>query len=299
MKSKLKDSNNIESGEPGESIEFIKHLEPTEPIEHNDFRYFLKEEFHKRKLKNELYSIRAFARDTQTSPSFLVSILQGRRSLSESRALDLADQLKWNETKKKAFLLLIRYAKTTRESLKMEILGELAKLRNKSLTKWQLDLNRFRLIADWYHFALVEAITLTSENKTAAKSAVELANLLSLPLWQTEEALERLCSVGLIHRTGKLYQKSVGHVMIEDISSGAIKEHHRQVIAHSLAALQTQSLEEREFSTTTFAIDAALIPQIKEKIRAFRQDLENLVEAHPAKTDVYSLAVQFFRLTKS
>lgn len=49
-------------------------------------RLFLAEELASRKQRNPAYSLRAFARRLQMSPSFLSEVLKGKKAVSPSRA---------------------------------------------------------------------------------------------------------------------------------------------------------------------------------------------------------------------
>ena len=55
---------------------------------------FLGAEFSKRKLRNETYSLRAFARDLGVSASRLSEILSGKLGISEKTAETIASKLR-------------------------------------------------------------------------------------------------------------------------------------------------------------------------------------------------------------
>ena len=58
--------------------------------EKNNFEEILKDEFIRRKHENELYSLRAFARDLHIQPSPLSAILNGKRPITKKMKKRLA-----------------------------------------------------------------------------------------------------------------------------------------------------------------------------------------------------------------
>ncbi len=298
----MKTSKNLK--ECAKPVEVNEHrLEPIDltAIDLRDYRHFLKEELEVRKANNERYSLRAFARDLGMSPAFLVSIMKGTKNISEEKAEAVANRLKWTAARKKAFQILVRYSRLETETLKEKALHELTTIKAKDLRPWQMNLEKFRVVADWYHSAVLECFELekVKSAKVISQNLVKLfAAKLDLPQTMIQRSLDQLANLGFIKRSGSEFVKSQDHYSIEDIPSGAIKEHHRQILQKAERALQEQDLFEREFSATTMAIPEALIPEIKVKIRQFRQEIEGAVAAEANKSEIYTLSMQFFRISK-
>lgn len=62
-------------------------------IPDENLRLFLAGELASRKQRNPAYSLRAFARRLQMSPSFLSEVLKGKKAVSHSRAEQLRTML--------------------------------------------------------------------------------------------------------------------------------------------------------------------------------------------------------------
>lgn len=71
------------------------------------YRSLLKEAFSKRCASRPQYSLRAFARDVQLSPSFLSRIFNGKRELTTARAEVVAGLLGWEGEQKDLFVKLV------------------------------------------------------------------------------------------------------------------------------------------------------------------------------------------------
>ncbi len=74
---------------------------------YQDYRQYLKSVLQNRQLKNKRYSLRAFARSLDISPGALSKILNSINNLSEQKALQFAQQLKFNESETDYFLRLV------------------------------------------------------------------------------------------------------------------------------------------------------------------------------------------------
>lgn len=81
-----------------------------------------------------------------------------------------------------------------------------------------------------------------------------------------------------------------------DIPSAAIKQNQFQTIHKALAALEQQSVDEREISSTVFSVDKKDIPKMKDRIRKFRLDLATEFTRSKTKNTVYNLSIQLFDL---
>lgn len=74
------------------------------------YQHLLLNEFTARKLRRKSYSIRAFARDLDLSPSYLSLLIKGKRVLDVSRAFSICERLLWNRCQTKMFTLLVQQA---------------------------------------------------------------------------------------------------------------------------------------------------------------------------------------------
>lgn len=236
---------------------------------------FLVTEFKKRQERNTAYSIRAFSRDIGVAKTSISEAMNGLRCLS---------------------------------SINIDIMATVMHLDNKTIKRLKDDLSalsdsgrallvedEFEVIKDWYYLAILNLAKL-SDNQCDAEW---IAGRLGLPLEVADDSLRKLLDLGLLKNIeGKLVRTLLPITTSVDIPSASIREHHRQSIEKAIIALEEVSIELRDYTTVTYALDSEKIPEIKKLIHAFHRKLGKILPVKNA-TDVYRLNIQFFPLTKS
>jgi uncharacterized protein (TIGR02147 family) len=261
-----------------------------------DYRHLLREELVARCGRNPVYSARAMARDLQVSPAFFSQIMSGTRALSEERAVTLAEKIRWSAQKRRVFVKLVRLQATNDERLRGEIRRDIKRTMGRkkiSLASRYHDLSHdeFKVIADWYHFAIVELADICElkDDSAAVASRFGLSNVVAM------QAIERLIRIGLLKREAGLLTKVRESYRMGAVPSAAIRGFHKDHLKKAALAIEEQSVETRDFSGTTFAINPKKLPRAKALIRRFQSDLMELLETGD-RSAVYHLAVQLYRL---
>lgn len=258
----------------------------------NDFRIILKEELAARCRQNPRYSLRAFARDLKLAPSRLSEIISGKQGLSRKVAENISTILGYNQQERERFCDLVEsmHARSRKER-------EVAKVRLKKHQMpsgdFQLQIDVFKAIADWYHFGILELMNIQgfkSETKWIAKK-------LAISEFEAQLAIDRLARLELIKFSGNkiIPTHSQGHVA-GDLPSDGLKKLHSQLLAKAQEAIFLQSLEQREYRSAIMAIDTKMVAQAKKAIREFEYKFCMDVEEAKNKDGVYCLAIQFFDL---
>lgn len=254
------------------------------------YREILQREFEARCARNARYSLRGFARDLGLSPGGISQILSGRMGLSKKAALQVAKRLGMSapETERFCDLVQSQHARSPRERDLARI-----RLRKHESTAAPLQLEAFKVISDWYHLAILELTTLT----VFQSSPTWIASQLGIAVKAAELAIERMKKLDLLEEVDGRLRQTVGLMATPSgIPSDAIKKFHEQVLDKARAALFTQSVEERDFSTMILPIRAADLPDAKAKLKEFRRAFTEQMEQAPGKDRVYCLAIQFFSL---
>ena len=65
-----------------------------------------------------------------------------------------------------------------------------------------------------------------------------------------------------------------------------------------MISLEQDSFEIRDHSSTTMAIDPALIPYARQRIREFRRELTEELEGKGNRSEIYNLTVQIYPVSK-
>jgi uncharacterized protein (TIGR02147 family) len=261
----------------------------------SDYRALLKEEFASRAAANPLYSLRAFARDLQISSGRLSDVLNGKSGLSVSTARKLALQLKFSPEETKLFLAYVerKHARLKLKKANAEAyLSEFEKRAKYNV----LPLDHFKVVADWYYFALLEACSL-SDKKNNFKW---FAKRLKISPEEARVACERLIRLGLLeNKNNELTPTEDFTATPSDIPSEAIQRHHLQILEKAKQALTHLPVDTRDFSTITVAIRSKDLPEAKEMIKEFRRRFNEKFRKAKTKDQVYCLGVQCFPLTSN
>jgi uncharacterized protein (TIGR02147 family) len=256
-----------------------------------DYRETLREAYEARLARNPKYSLRAFARDLGLAPSRIVEVLQYKRGLSRAGGARIARGLGLQAKETETFLNLIDSVHGRSELVRSRASKALREARAKDDSALRLDL--FKLIADWYHYAILELTAVdgfeSNEDWIAARLGVSKTVIAG--------AIERLKRLGLlVEEDGVWKARDEMTYSTTDIPSEGLRRHHEQILAKAKDAIYTQPVESRDFSALTMAIRREDVPLAKAMIKKFRRELSMQLEAGSAKNAVYNLAIQFFQL---
>ena len=240
------------------------------------FRLWLQAEFSNRSRKSPRYSLRAFAASLKLEPSSVSQILSGKRALSRNSLIKLCEKLSATPKDLKEFGLLTGKGE------------ELANFH-------QLSMDQFAVIADWYHFAILEMTFI----KTSSSDPKSIAKALGISIQDTKSAIERLSRLGLLNvQNGKFLKTKIqlsNHAGLN--TSAAKKTLQRQVISKALDAIDDVPQEFKDITSITMAIDLKNLERARDLTQKFRRDLCALLE-DGEPTQIYNLAIQLYPVSK-
>ncbi len=263
----------------------------------SDYRKILKSKLEERCQANPRYSLRAFARDLELSPSRLCLVLKYKQGLSEKFARKIAKNLDFSPEQSLHFTNLVVASDGRNKNARLQALKDLTanSVRNDSQRLLQVD--AFKIISDWYHFAILEL----TKVKGFKSNFSWIAKRLDISKYQTECAIERLLALKLLEMQKGVWVATDTRITTAHVNHAeANRRFHQQVLEKALNSISFQSIDERDFSALTVAVRSRDLPEFRKRIAEFRQQInrfaEMAIEKNPAD-EVYSLAIQFFRLT--
>lgn len=265
-----------------------------------DHRIYLREELHLRQSRRPQYSMRAFARDLEMSPSFLCEFLAGRQGLSKERVLWVSRKLNLSCEQCEHFWDLVeaKFGRTA-EVKKAAEFRVLQKTKNESN---HLSLERFHVIADWYHFPLLEIIGLAKRHYAFK----ELAEILDISEANVEAAMIRMKSIGLVEEEFTDFGTAKYNVKSEYTMAGDEGEHHAIQIAHQqflnkqAQFVETKPLSERENLDVTFRLTQAEWMNLCNDLRtAMMGVIAKYADSQSDKNQVACLTMQMVTLLNS
>lgn len=260
-----------------------------------DYRQYLKAVLEERMSANPLYSLRAFARDLKISPQMLSFVLNKKKGLSPETAAEIAERLELDPAEASYFVDLVTWLHSRSEQSRKIARYRIDERISASPKYRPLDVEAFKIISDWYHYAILE-LTFCPDFQSDPKW---IAERLGISAHEASQALERLLALELLEKDkkGRLIKTELNISASYGTPSAALRKLARQLLQKSIDSLETQSIEERDITNITMAIDPALLPEAKEMISSFRKKLCAFLE-QGKRTEVYTFAPSLFRITQ-
>jgi uncharacterized protein (TIGR02147 family) len=248
---------------------------------------YLLHELDARKRRNESYSLRAFARDLGLSASRLSELLNGKAGMSEKMATTIAEKLKMKPTEKKYWLDLVLVCAPRNEKIKSLAKDRLEEARKFSRIR-EMKEAQFRVIADWYHSAILEMLEL----KDFRQDPAWIGSQLGVSTSETVDAIIRLKKLGLlVEKEGRWQAQPEAYHTFSNTPSSAIQKFHQQILNKSIASIQNDSLQDRQIQSMIAAIPRSQLPHFEEKIKVFLQECWEETNGQE-KNDLYAFSVQ-------
>jgi uncharacterized protein (TIGR02147 family) len=258
-------------------------MEVTKPSD-GGYRLWLSEHLETRRKRNPSYSLRAFARSLNIPAASLSQIMRGKRPLTLKTALRLAESFELSPTERQAFLSSVVWEKT----------GAAAEKVSKSKYR-EIEADTFAIISDWYHYGILSL----GEIKPNYCEPKWISRQLGITQVDARGALRRLFDLGFLKKVGRGFAQATPSLDIQCASkSAALRKYHRQNLRLAEKALDGEPIPLRDFNSMTMAIDPDRLPEAKEAIRKFRDEISNLLEKGKRRR-VYTLAIQLFPISKS
>jgi uncharacterized protein (TIGR02147 family) len=266
-------------------------------LEHNSYRNFLKCELADRIARNSSYSLRSFAQNLGISPATLSMVLSGKKNLSLESANQIAAKLNLEPKEADYFSLLVQVEAAKSMDIKEKIIERLNAL-NPKRARADLTLEYFRIISDWYHFAIL----MLTEIKDFEFNPASVSKRIGISRFEAETAIERLTKLDLLEKdpkNAKKYKRVKGDIVFKsDHTSEALQKYNRQILEKAIESVKTQTAKERLIGSEVIAINQAQLKEANNLMEDFFSKILTLAQNADKKTDVYCVGVQIFNLSK-
>lgn len=224
------------------------------------FRDKLRETLIAKTKKNPSFSLRAFARQLGIESSSLSQIINGKRTLTDRMCKRLATKLS------------ISPAELDRLMGNQNFTAKVKKISYRKLSE-----DQFNIIADWYHYAILE-LTHIEGFKGDHKW---ISNVLGLNIHTVKDAVERLQRVGClrIDENGKWIDEYESADNFECVGiRPAQKKHEIQKREMAIEAIDKIEKKERGIMSRTFVGDKATIEEAVKRCDEFLKEIEQLMQ---------------------
>ncbi len=264
--------------------------------DYHDYRQYLKDELAKRVQKNSSYSLRAFAHQLEISPAYLSLILARKKRFSADTASKVAKRLGLKAMDAEYFSLLAQFDLADTDLAKMKVFDQISEL-NSIRKRTVLANDVFRVISDWYYFAILNLTEIRGFNFATQN----VANRLRITRAEADAAIQRLLQLGFLEATespDKKYRRTKRDLFSEsNIPNAAFQKHYKQLFEKAIYSISNQASDDRLLCSETLAISKSQLSEAEELMDEFVGKIVALSKKNVVKTDVFNLSVIFFNLS--
>lgn len=267
-------------------------------FEYIDYRNYLADYYQQKKDTTQYFSYRYFAQKIGiNSPSFLKSVIDGKRNLTASMAERFSRALELNAKERSYFTNLVSFnqAKTLTEKQRCY---DIMRSMSEQLKESVLEEDQFNFFSNWYIPVIRELVCVKDfkENYEALGASLEPPIAES----RAKASVELLLRLRLIEKTksGTYKQTSAAVIANESVTSAAVRTFTQTMLDHSKNCLDTVSKDNRHISGITMGLSRQTYEIITKEIEAFKERLKIIVN-HDTNVDrVYQINVSLFPLSK-
>ena len=263
--------------------------------QYNDYRSYLRTCLNERIKQNPQYSLRAFAKHLNLAPGFISDVLNGRKNLSTQSVIKVVDGLKLSSKDSSYFNLLVQLECARNQTARLKIIQNLESLFPKRKAQ-DLSVEHFRIIADWYHTAILE---MANSPEFIVNSSVA-SKCLGISKVEAQVALDRLNRLELLElKSDKSYKKVQSSLLATSkIPHEGLRHFHKQMLHKAIESLEVQPNTEKFVGSETFAFDPESLKLVNEALEECFDKVVNIAKKSKKKNYIYHLGIQFFKITK-
>jgi uncharacterized protein (TIGR02147 family) len=266
---------------------------------YSDYRRFLADHYAYAKAE-QAFSFRAFSqRAGIRSSNYLKLVIDGERNLSAAMAQRFAKGCGLTGDRAEFFCELVAYCQASSVAERNRGYERLYRFRPFRAVH-QLAKEQAAYHSQWYVPAIRELVRRPDFKDDPAWIALQLEPKISPA--QAEKALATLLKLGLLRRQpakegGRLEQTS------ELVTTGAgplghhIYSFHHMMLERAGYALDHNPRDERDISCLTLCVSDAKLQELKQRVRAFRQELLQAAELDDQPERVVQVNFQVFALS--
>ena len=252
-----------------------------------------------KKQHQKTFSIRLLAKQLKIkSPSLITMVLRGERQPSIELVHKIAAYLKLSATETKFLEALVGLQRAVNVSEQTRYTTSIRRMRPSS-TKITYRMDAIEMMTKWYAVVILEMTWLKDFEENIKKIKEQIGSIVTEEMVAEAIAglkkhnLVEVDSKGTIRKVADLIRSTV------NIPSLAIRSFHKQVLLRAHAAIDTQSIDERYYTTLTIAIPQSKIKLAGTLMSRFRDEfMAEMTGDKLQPEEIYHLSMQFFRATE-
>jgi uncharacterized protein (TIGR02147 family) len=259
------------------------------------YKTAIQEELARRCEKNSRYSLRSFSSALGFNSAVISQILSGKRIPSSRTAKKLVSGLGLSPEQEHDFFASLADVQRSRGLQRMSPVFKQLQTADSFLkqTTQNLDIDIFRVISDWYHYAILE-LTYVEGFKSDSNW---IAKELNISEAEVVAAIDRLLKLHLLEVKDGKYFKTHERITTADkhLTSPALRRYQKQLLEKSIVSLENDPIEVRSMSSMTMSIDPKNIQLAKKLIDECSKQISALLGTGK-KEEVYQLQISLYPL---
>lgn len=260
-----------------------------------DYRDVLRLEFEKRTRRNPRYSMGAFARDLELSPSRLSEVLSGKQGLSPARARIVGSKMGLKTHKLEWFCDLVTTQHARSRSAKALAAGRLAR-QPQGIQAEDVSQERLQKVT-WYHFA-IRRMTLLADFRSDVSW---IAMRLQAPIGKIQLIVDELIRTGLL-RVDDRGVYSIGEnigIRTKGLPKAELARYFGSILWRAFQSYKNTKRELRIHNAHYFTIGREQLDDYRALIAEFEDRVDLLTHQAKSHDELYTMMVSFFPLTAS
>jgi uncharacterized protein (TIGR02147 family) len=278
-----------------------KRMPPTQrPLifQYLDYRAFLTAYVGWEKQNNPRFSLRTFSKrimPSLSSSGLLSGVLKGKKNLGSTLRTKFARALQLKAREAQFFELLVRFNQAGDIEEKSWLLAQMSRFRH-SRAKLICE-GQYRFFTQWYYPVVWNYFGISQKRKLPADIAAMIQPRLTPT--QVEEAIRLLLDLGLLKKMANGYAVTENHLTTEpEFRALEAQQYNEQFLGLAVDALRHLDPSQRQFGTMVFSASIQAVEQIKEKMAAFQEEAQEIIDRDTQADGVYTLGFQLFPNTR-
>lgn len=259
-----------------------------------DYRMYLADAYQAKKKAVRGFSYRTFASRAAAAPSLLKDVIQGRRNLTVAVADRFAGALGLDESAGAYLAMMAEFGNAKRAKEKNDAFEKLVRLRRQAkLTV--VDSSRHAFWSQWHHPVIRELVTLQGFQEDPEWISEHVTPRITPA--QAKQSIELLLKLGFLRRNlrGRLVHSEPAFTSEYEDPGLLVRQFNQEMIALGMTAPDRFPPARREVSGLTLGLSETSYDRIKERIRAFKEEVLDLIleDKSPSRL-VCQLNIQLF-----
>lgn len=275
-----------------------RHGSEINVFEYTDYRRFLSHWYLSAKKTRRGFSYRAFAKKAGFHTSnFLMLVIQGKRNMTEESLKKMTVGLSLNKQEQEFFRNLVFFNQARTHEGKNFYYQQI--LQSKKFTQLKpIECQQYEYFSAWYHPVVRELVA----SEEFDGSPEWIAGKISPPITeaQASKSLEILEGLGFIEKTSPDRWRQTSTILSTgpELTSVIVHNYHKGLLDLTKEVMDELDMKDRDVSALTLGVRRDQMPQIRVKVREFRQEILKMVSGESKPEEVIQLNIQLFPVTK-